>query len=122
MNKFWHDLKIIVIVTFLMVSSFRSALWIVRELNGFSSPSSAMVVSNQSTPVVIFDDPNDILYWPSIYELQWFAQTKPDGLFRKISQDDYEAQRWEWYCEMSARVTWPEQEGPHKTIIKDDKK
>ncbi len=40
MKKFWHDIKILIVVTFLMVSSFRSALWIVRETQGFSSPSS----------------------------------------------------------------------------------
>ena len=75
----------------------------------FSSPSS------EAGPRVVlgsgfFPDPNDIPYWPSIDELQWFARTKRDGLFRKISQDDYEARRWVWYCDLSARATWPSDE------------
>ncbi len=78
--------------------------------SNFSSPSSVVAVSNQSTVTIIFDDPNDIRYWPSIDELQWFARTKPDGLFRKNSQDDYEARRWIWYCNKSARATWPSDE------------
>ena len=106
MNKFWHDIKIIVIVTFLIVSSFRSALWIVRETQGFSSLPSGAGMTQAVVPV-LYDDPNDIPYWPSIPELQWFARTKPDGLFRKNSQEDYEAQRWIWYCNMSAKATWP---------------
>lgn len=57
---------------------------------------------------ILYDDPNDIPYWPSIPELQWFAGTKPDGLFRKTSQDDYEARRWVWYCDQCAIETWPE--------------
>lgn len=61
----------------------------------------------QSSPPQLIDDPNDITYWPSIDELQWFAQTKRDGFFRKISQDDYEARRWDWYCNSAAKDTWP---------------
>ncbi len=38
MNKFWHDIKIIVTVFFLMVSSVAVTLWIVREVNVFSPP------------------------------------------------------------------------------------
>lgn len=112
MNKFWHDIKVITAVVFLMVSSVAVTLWIVRETRGFSSPSSEVAASNQSAAIVIYDDPNDIPYWPSIDELQWFGQTNRDGLFRKISQDDYEAQRWIWYCDMSARMTWPEEPTP----------
>lgn len=52
-------------------------------------------------------DPNNIAYWPSIDELQWFAGTNRDGVFRKLSQDAYEARRGQWYCDMSARATWP---------------
>lgn len=74
----------------------------------FSSPSSgAGLVSHDAGPV-LFDDPNDIRYWPSIPELQWFARTKPDGLFRKQSQDDYEARRWVWYGNQNALILWPE--------------
>jgi len=73
----------------------------------FSSPSSGTGLASHEAGPVLFDDPNDIHYWPSIPELQWFAQTKPDGLFRKTSHDDYELRRSEWYCNMSARATWP---------------
>ena len=62
----------------------------------------------QNAGPVLFDDPNDIRYWPSIPELQWFAQTKPDGLFRRISQEDYEARRWVWYGNQNAMILWPE--------------
>lgn len=74
----------------------------------FSSPSSGAGAVSHDTGPVLFDDPNDIRYWPSIPELQWFAQTKPDGLFRKQSQDDYEARRWAWYGNQSALMLWPE--------------
>lgn len=40
MNKFWHDIRITVTVFFLMVSSVAVTLWIVRETQYFSSPSS----------------------------------------------------------------------------------
>ncbi len=40
MNKFWHDIKIIVTVFFLMVCSVAVTLWIVREVNVFSPPTS----------------------------------------------------------------------------------
>lgn len=44
MNKYWHDIKIIVTVFFLMVLSVAITLWIVRETRGFSSlPSSVPV-------------------------------------------------------------------------------
>ncbi len=71
--------------------------------------SSGMGSVSHDTGPVLFDDPNDIRYWPSIPELQWFAQTKPDGLFRKNSQDDYEARRWEWYGNQNAMILWPEE-------------
>ena len=109
MNKLIRDIITIITVTCLMLLTFSATLWGVREIKGFSSPSSGTGMTLAVVPV-LFDDPNDIRYWPSIPELQWFAQTKPDGLFRKISQDDYEARRWEWYCEQSARATWPGQE------------
>ena len=77
----------------------------------FSSPSSVVAGDESSVTIIstLFDDPNDIPYWPSIDELQWFAETKRDGLFRKNSQDDYEARRWVWYCNQSARLVWAEQ-------------
>lgn len=37
MNKFWHDIKILTVVIFLMVSSVAITLWIVRETQGFTS-------------------------------------------------------------------------------------
>ncbi len=49
MNKFWHGIKLTVVVFFLMVASVAITLWIVRETQGFSSPSSVVTVSNQST-------------------------------------------------------------------------
>jgi hypothetical protein len=89
-----------------------AAYGIVKVFSSSSSvPAPAAPVGAERIIVpVLFDDPNDIPYWPSIDELQWFAETNRDGLFRKISQDDYEAQRWVWYCNVSARATWPEDE------------
>ena len=84
-----------------------AATLMVPGSSDFSSPSSE---AGSRVGSGFFPDPNDITYWPSIDELQWFAQTNRDGLFRKISQDDYEARRWVWYCDMSARATWPSDE------------
>ncbi len=97
----------IVLVMMLAVATFSLTVCICRA---FHHPSSEVGMALAAVPV-LFDDPNDIQYWPSIDELQWFAQTKRDGLFRKLSQDDYEARRWVWYCDMSARATWPELAG-----------
>lgn len=95
----------LMLVTILATVCFALTLCIV---NAFQ-PSSGAGMAQAAVPV-LFDDPNDIRYWPSVDELQWFARTKPDGLFRKNSQDDYEARRWIWYCNMSARATWPSDE------------
>jgi len=44
MNKFWHDIKLIITVFFLMVSSVAITLWVVRETQGFNAiPSSVPV-------------------------------------------------------------------------------
>lgn len=107
MRKFIEDLITITAVLCLAGLTFSATVWAVREMQGFSSPSSAIAASNQSPAIVIFDDPNDIMYWPSIDELQWFARTKRDGAFRKESQDAYEARRWVWYNNLSATATWP---------------
>ncbi len=74
----------------------------------FLTSSGAGLASHDAGPV-LFDDPNDIRYWPSILELQWFAQTQPDGLFRRISQEDYEARCWVWYGNQNAMILWPEE-------------
>ncbi len=75
--------------------------------NTFLTSSGVGLASHDAGPV-LFDDPNDIRYWPSIDELQWFGKTKRDGLFRKNSQDDYEARRWVWYGNQNAMILWPE--------------
>ena len=110
MTKFQSIKAICGLCIVIAVTIYGTVLWLDYCIKpSFSSPSSGTGMTLAVVPV-LFDDPNDIRYWPSIDELQWFARTKPDGLFRKISQDDYEARRWEWYCEQSARATWPEQE------------
>ncbi len=96
----------IMLVTIIATVCFALTLCVV---NAFHSSSSGTGMAQVAVPV-LFPDPNDIQYWPSIDELQWFARTNRDGLFRKISQDDYEARRWVWYCDMSARATWPSDE------------
>ncbi len=48
MNKFWHDIKIIVVVFFLMVASVAITLWIVREVNVFSPPQSRVSAGSTS--------------------------------------------------------------------------
>ncbi len=50
MNKFWHDIKLIVTVFFLMVCSVAVTLWIVREVNVFSPPKSGSAGSQSVGP------------------------------------------------------------------------
>ena len=95
----------IILVLLLAISAFSLTVCACRAFHHPSATGMATV----AVPV-LFDDPSDIMYWPSIDELQWFARTKPDGLFRRQSQEDYEARRWEWYCDVSARATWPIEE------------
>lgn len=99
MTKFQSIKALLGIVIVVMVT------WHVKDF----FPSGTGSVSHDAGPV-LFDDPNDIRYWPSIDELQWFAQTPRDGLFGKKSQAAYEVRRWLWYCNMSARATWPREE------------
>ncbi len=87
--------------------AFACGVLIDQVLFRFSSPSGTGAATLPGPVPVLIDDPNDIIYWPSIDELQWFAQTKRDGFFREISQADYEARRWDWYCNMAAKDTWP---------------
>ncbi len=101
MNKYQSIKALLGIVIVILVTR-----WATLEVHDFF-PSGMGSVSHDTGPV-LFDDPNDISYWPSIDELQWFAQTKPDGLFRKNSQDDYEARRWVWYGNQNAMILWPE--------------
>ena len=64
MNKFWHDIKIIVTVFFLMVSSVAVTLWIVREVNVFSPPESGSAGSQSVGPTQFtFDDLLDAIEW-----------------------------------------------------------
>ena len=70
-----------------------------------SSPVAGAHPTSSIRAPVIYSDPNLIEYWPTIDELQWFAETKRDGEFRKISQDAYEAKRAVWYGNKSA-VKW----------------
>lgn len=75
---------------------------ITGSLIRFSPPSKAGAHISSSIAPAYYSDPNLIEYWPTIDELQWFAETNRDGKFRKLSQDDYEAKRAVWYGDKSA--------------------
>lgn len=87
MYKLWRDIKVIVVMFFVMVSSSAVTLWIVRETNDFSAPSGSV-----SVPIKVvetghtFGDLLDALEWK---ESRGDANAKGDWV-RKVRLIDGE--------------------------------
>lgn len=67
----------------------------------FSSPSSSVAASTESAATV---------YWHSVEEMQKFAGVEPDNIWGPLTDAAYRQARDRWYCDMSARATWPSDE------------
>ena len=88
MNKYWHDLKMIVVVFFLMVSSVAITLWIVREVEVFSPPQSR--VSADGAPAGPAQFMSTMELQRELNRLYPKLKLKVDGVYGPRTQEAHE--------------------------------
>ena len=89
MNKFWHDIKLIITVFFLMVSSVAITLWVVRETQGFNAlPSSVPVPVTLAGPGRIIISTMDLQR--ELNRLYPKLKLKVDGVYGPLTRAAHE--------------------------------